>query len=47
MPDEQGDQIFAATDAIAERIRKIAVRLCDPSVISRACNAFETTTRTL
>ena len=47
MLDEQGDQIFATTDAIAERIRKIALLLCAPSVTSSACNASRTTTRIL
>src|SRR3974390_3389777 len=45
--DEQGDQIFATTDAIAERVRKIAAPPCVRSVISVACSASRTTMRTL
>jgi DNA-binding ferritin-like protein len=45
--DEQGDQIFATTDAIAERVRKSVARPCVRSATSAACNAFWTTMRTL
>jgi Ferritin-like domain len=38
--DEQGDQIFATTDAIAERVRKIGAQPCTRSGTSAACNAF-------
>src|SRR6476660_1720756 len=41
--DEQADQIFAATDAIAERARKLAARRCIPSAKSAAYNGSWTT----
>ena len=36
--DEQGAQIFATTDDIAERVGRSAVRRCTRSAISAACN---------
>jgi DNA-binding ferritin-like protein len=42
--DEQSDQIFAMTDDIAERARKIAARRCVRSDMSRASSASSTTT---
>ncbi|MGZ2380353.1 DNA-binding ferritin-like protein [Rhizobium brockwellii] len=41
---EQGDQIFAMTDAIAERARKIGGTTIPRSVISAGCSAFSTMT---
>jgi starvation-inducible DNA-binding protein len=36
LPDEQGDQLFATTDAIAERVRKIGgTTLCSIAHIGR------------
>lgn len=43
--DEQGDQIFAMTDAIAERVRKIGGTTCVRSGISAAYNVSWTTTQ--
>ena len=41
--DEQAEQIFAMTDAIAERARKLGGRRCDLSATSRAISACATT----
>jgi starvation-inducible DNA-binding protein len=45
--DEQGDQIFATTDSIAERVRKIGGPRSVRSAMSGACNASRTTMRIL
>ena len=37
--DEQADQIYAMTDPIAERVRKIGGTRCARSATSRACSA--------
>ena len=42
--DEQGDQIFAMTDPIAERVRKIGGERSNRSDRSRGCSACWTTT---
>jgi starvation-inducible DNA-binding protein len=44
--DEQGEQIFATTDDIAERARKIGRTTLRRSAISAGCSACSTTTRT-
>jgi starvation-inducible DNA-binding protein len=36
--DEQGDQIFAMTDPLAERVRKPGARRCARLVKSRDCS---------
>jgi starvation-inducible DNA-binding protein len=43
--DEQAGQIFAMTDAVAERVRKIGARPFARSVISGVFSAFSTMTR--
>jgi starvation-inducible DNA-binding protein len=43
--DEQGEQIFAITDDIAERARKIGAPRCARSAISPSSSASLTTTR--
>ena len=43
--DEQADQIFAMTDVLAERVRKLGGRRCARSATSRASSASPTTTR--
>ena len=45
--DEQADQIFAMTDDIAERARKIGGTTLPRSATSRASSASSTTTRTM
>ena len=45
--DEQADQIFAITDAIAERARKVAAPPSAPSGTSPGCNGLPTTTRNM
>jgi starvation-inducible DNA-binding protein len=46
--DEQGEQIFAATDAIAERVRKTGgTTLRSTGQIARACSASWTTTQAM
>ena len=40
--DEQGDQLFAMTDPIAERIRKLGGPRSGPSATSPACSAYQT-----
>ena len=42
--DEQAEQLFAMTDAIAERVRKVGGMTLDQSVKSRKCSAWRTTT---
>jgi|SRR5208282_223390 DNA-binding ferritin-like protein len=42
--DEHGAQIFAMTDDIAERARKIGGLQSDPSAMSRSINGSRTTT---
>ena len=42
--DEQADQIFATTDVIAERVRKIGGPRCARSATSRASSGSPTTT---
>jgi starvation-inducible DNA-binding protein len=44
MLDDQSDQIFAMTDAIAERARRSAARPCARSGRSRVFSALRTTT---
>ena len=44
--DEQSDQIFAMTDPIAERVRKIGAPTSSPSVKSPSCSTSWTTRRT-
>ena len=44
--DEQGEQIFATTDAIAERVRKIGGTTIRSMARSPACSASRTTTPT-
>ena len=41
--DEHGDQIFAMTDPIAERVRKLGGMTISPSATSRGCNACSIT----
>jgi starvation-inducible DNA-binding protein len=43
--DEQADQIYATTDPIAERVRKLGGTTCGRSATSRGCSAWPTTTR--
>ncbi len=45
--DEHGDQIFAMTDDIAERVRKIGGVTIHPSGILAACSGSATTTRNM
>lgn len=45
MLDEQTDQIFAVTDDLAERVRKVGGATCAPSAMSPSCSASPTTTR--
>jgi hypothetical protein len=45
--DEQGEQIFAATDAIAKRVRKIGGTTRGQSARSAACSVSWTTTPTM
>ena len=45
--DEQADQIFATTDVIAERVRKIGGTPCARSATSRASSASPTTMPTM
>ena len=45
--DEQADQIFATTDVIAERVRKIGRKRCARSATSRAISGSPTTTRSM
>jgi len=44
--DDQGGQLFAMTDRIAERVRKVGRRPCARSATSCACSGCWTTTRT-
>ena len=45
--DEHGDQIFAMTDPMAERARKIGGTSCARSATFRGASAFSTTTPTM
>jgi ferritin-like protein len=45
--DEHGDQLFAMTDDIAERVRKLGGAQSDRSGISPACSASPTTTQSM
>ena len=42
--DEQADQLYATTDPIAERVRKLGGTTCARSAISPAYSALRTTT---
>ena len=45
--DEHADQIFATTDVLAERVRKLGGLHCDRSAISRAINASPIMTQSM
>ena len=45
--DEHGDQIFAMTDPIAERVRKLGGTTIGPSARSHACSACWTTMQSM
>lgn len=42
--DDQGDQLIAVTDPLAERVRRSAARRCGRSAISGGCSVSLTTT---
>ena len=44
--DEQSDAIFATTDQLAERVRKLGGTRCARSARSASCRPSRTTTRT-
>jgi starvation-inducible DNA-binding protein len=45
--DDQGEQIVAMTDVLAERLRKLTALRCDRSDKSPDCSASRTTRRSL